>query len=200
MTAPRATPTFTETARRAQIVASAIATVNALGYHRASLAEIARHAGIAKSAIVYYFGSKDALMELVMTEVFTKLGATVVAAVTAATGHRTRLRAYAESSLRHTEAHPAEIAAAVTVAVSHRNAAGTPVYLEPAEEDTALLREILSAGMAAGEIRGTDPATAVAIVEALLDVPVTAVQRDPAAPLAALNQEVLHALDRWLRP
>ena len=52
-------PTFTETARRAQILACAIGAIAESGYGRASLAEIARRAGVSKGVVSYYFTSKD---------------------------------------------------------------------------------------------------------------------------------------------
>ena len=54
--------TFTETARRAQIVTAAIDTIAELGYGRASLARIAETAGTSKSVILYHFSGKDDLI------------------------------------------------------------------------------------------------------------------------------------------
>jgi TetR/AcrR family transcriptional regulator, fatty acid metabolism regulator protein len=54
--------TFTETARRTQIVAAAIDTIAELGYGRASLARIADTAGTGKSVILYHFSGKDDLI------------------------------------------------------------------------------------------------------------------------------------------
>ena len=51
--------TFTETARRAQIIAAAIDTIAELGYGQASLARIAETAGTSKGVIIYHFGGKD---------------------------------------------------------------------------------------------------------------------------------------------
>ena len=51
-------PTFTEAARRTQIIECAIETLATLGYAQASLAHIAKRAGISKGVIVYYFSSK----------------------------------------------------------------------------------------------------------------------------------------------
>lgn len=191
-------PTFIETARRAQILRGAIETVNEVGYHRASLAEISRRAGVAKSAIVYYFGTRDALMASVIEHVFGRLGAATESAVSRERGPVQRLRAYAESTLAHIGEHRTEMAAGVAIAVSHRAADGEPAYLEQSEEDTALLRGILSAGMREGVFRELPVAAGVAIVEALLDAAVTAVQRDPGADPAPLNEQILLVLLRGL--
>ena len=50
--------TFTETARRAQIVAAAIDTIAELGYGQASMARIAERVGITKGVIAYHFDGK----------------------------------------------------------------------------------------------------------------------------------------------
>lgn len=189
--------TFTETARRAQIIRSAIGTVNEIGYHRASLAEIAKRAQVAKSAIVYYFGSKDALLLQVLDHVFSALGTVVETAVAAEVTPERRLRAYAESYLAHIDTHREEVAAGVTIVISHRNADGTPLYLVQSDEDTALLRSILSAGMAAGTFRSMPLPAAVTIVESLLDIAITTVQRDFDSSLA-IRPDIVDFLFRGL--
>lgn len=190
--------TFTETARRAQIIQSAIATVNELGYHRASLAEIAKRAPVAKSAIAYYFGSKDALLLHVLDQVFSALGSAVEASVARAAAPDARLRAYAESYLDHVSVHRHEVAAGVTIVVSHRGTDGVPLYLATSDEDTALLRSILSDGMSAGVFREMPFASAVTIVESLLDIAITTVQQDLASDLTTLNAEIINFIFRGL--
>lgn len=186
--------TFTEAARRAQILDATIATVNEVGYHRASLAEIADRAGVAKSAIVYYFGSKEALLMQVLDDTFTALGTAVEAAVEKESAPDARLCAYAESYLSHVDAHRAEVAAGVTIVLSHRAADGTPLYLTVSDDDTALLRSILGAGMESGHFRRMPLADAVHIAESLLDLAITTVQRDLSADLTTLAPEILRFL------
>lgn len=191
-------PTFTETARRTQIVQSAIATVNEIGYPRASLAEIAKRAQVAKSAIVYYFGSKDSLLMHVIDRVFSALGAEVEAAVVAEEAPDARLRAYVESYLAYVSAHRHEVAAGVEIVVSHRGDDGIPLYLTQSDEDTALLRGILSDGIKSGAFRPMPMPAAVTIVESLIDIAVTAVQMDLDADLTELNGEVTGFIFRGL--
>jgi TetR/AcrR family fatty acid metabolism transcriptional regulator len=64
-------PSFIEAARRAQLIECAIETIATLGYAQASLAQIAKRAGISKSVITYHFTSKEELIEQVVTAIYT---------------------------------------------------------------------------------------------------------------------------------
>lgn len=186
--------TFTETARRAQLIAAAITTVNEIGYHRASLSEIAQRARVAKSAIVYYFSSKEALLLSVLEDVFTRLEAAVAQAVDSGAEPSAQLRAYARGYLSYVDGHRAEVTAGIEIVVSHRTEDGTPLYLTGTEEDSRLLRGILSAGMEAGVFRRMPLRVAVSLVEALLDVPVTELQRDLEADIEPFAAQTVEAL------
>jgi AcrR family transcriptional regulator len=189
---------FIETARRRQLLDSAVAAVNEVGYHRASLAEIAKRANIAKSAVVYYFSSKDALLLELVESVFGALGESVLGAVAGVEGAPARLRAYAEAYLAHVDAHRRAVAAAVEIVVSHRTADGTPLYLIEEDGDTALLRSILSAGMEDGVFRPMPIGVAVGLAESVLDRAITVVQRDLEADLDELRAHTVAFLFRAL--
>jgi AcrR family transcriptional regulator len=189
---------FIETARRRQLIDAAVATVNEVGYHRASLAEIGKRAGIVKSAIGYYFSSKEALLLELVAEAFAALGESVLDAVSRHEQPTARLRAYAEAYLAHVDAHRHAIAAAVEIVVSHRTADGTPLYLVEDEDDTALLRSILTAGMDEGAFRRMPVAVVTGLVEAVLDHAITVVQRDPGADLGDLRAHAVPFLFRSL--
>ncbi|MGO1509768.1 MAG: TetR/AcrR family transcriptional regulator [Actinomycetaceae bacterium] len=195
MTSPS---TFTGAARRRQILAAAITTVNEVGYPRTSLAEVARRAGVAKSAIVYYFGSRDALLLHVLGEVFGALDASLEQAVAAHDEPVARLRAYVEAYLAHLDTHRAEITAGVEIAVNHRDPSGTPFYLTGGEDDAALLRGILRDGMAAGSLRRMPLDVAATLVEHVVDVPTTTLQRDLDADLGPLLPEITAMVLRGL--
>src|SRR6516225_4565365 len=91
--------TFTETARRAQIVAAAIDTIAELGYGQASLARIAETAGTSKGAILYHFGGKDELIRELVAEVVAGGVAYMEPRVDAEPAGAGKLRAYIETSL-----------------------------------------------------------------------------------------------------
>lgn len=196
--ASSSSPTFTETARRAQLIAAAITTVNEIGYHRASLSEIAQRAGVAKSAIVYYFSSRESLLLSVVEEVFTRLEAAVAQAVDADDQPPAQLRAYAQGYLAHVDAHRAEVTAGIEIVVSHRTEDGTPLYLTGTEEDSRLLRGILTAGMDSGSFRRMPLGLAVSLVEALLDVWPSELQRDLEADMEPFATETITTLLKGL--
>lgn len=189
---------FIEMARRRQLIDAAVVTVNEVGYHRASLAEIAGRAQIAKSAVAYYFASKDGLLLDVVQTVFTALGESVLTAVDGVDEPAARLRAYADAYVAHVDAQRHAIAAAVEIAVSHRTADGTPLYLVEDEGDTALLRSILRAGIDQGVFTTMPLDVATGLAESVLDRAITLVQRAPGADLSALRAHVVPFLLRAL--
>ena len=128
---------FIEAARRAQLVEAAVATVNELGYHRASLAEIAGRAGIVKSAVAYYFASKEGLLLSVVQTVFGTLGESVLAAVDGIEDPIARLRAYADAYFRLRESLEALLGDPVDL-VTPANLEN-PYFRERVEQEKTLL-------------------------------------------------------------
>src|ERR1700727_2107543 len=87
--------TFSESARRAQIVDVAIKVVATAGFGNASFARIAKEAGLSSTGIISYnFDGKDDLMREVIAEVLRLAGAYVQPRLDAAVGPRAKLRAY----------------------------------------------------------------------------------------------------------
>jgi TetR/AcrR family fatty acid metabolism transcriptional regulator len=62
--------TFTQLKRRAQFVDCAIDAIVELGYQGASVAEVARRAGVSKGVVTYHFAAKDDLIMAVVSRVF----------------------------------------------------------------------------------------------------------------------------------
>ncbi|WP_050949867.1 TetR/AcrR family transcriptional regulator [Gordonia effusa] len=101
----RSTPTFTETARREQLVACAIETIAELGYVKASVRKIAERAGVAMSVVLYHFGNKEELVTAVVGECYRSLIPTMHAAVSAADGAREQLAAHIRSHIDYITTH-----------------------------------------------------------------------------------------------
>ncbi|WP_279583347.1 TetR/AcrR family transcriptional regulator, partial [Fodinicola feengrottensis] len=65
--------TFIEQARRAQMVQCAVEEIAENGYPAASLAAIARRAGVSRGVISYHFADKDDLVEQVIADFYRHL-------------------------------------------------------------------------------------------------------------------------------
>lgn len=102
-------PTFTEQARRAQLIDVTIDLVAAHGYAGTSLARIAAGADITKAAVLYHFASKDAVVQAAYEQVLSALVSDVGAAVDAAlasAGAGAAPAAYIRSMVDHLHRHP----------------------------------------------------------------------------------------------
>jgi TetR/AcrR family transcriptional regulator len=98
-------PTFTEQARRQQLVDATIDQVTRKGYAGASLSAIAEAAGITKAAVLYHFATKDALVDAAYVHALTLLTDDVGAAVDAA-GVPEKPAAYVRAMVGHLRVHP----------------------------------------------------------------------------------------------
>ncbi|MEJ1089111.1 hypothetical protein WDU99_12380 [Microbacterium sp. Mu-80] len=95
------------------------------------------------------------------------------------------------SSASYVDANRAEVTAGIEIVVSHRTQDGTPLYLLGTEEDSRLLGEILATGMETGAFRRMPLNVAVSLVEAMLDVCTTELQRDATADIEPFATETI---------
>ena len=100
--------TFTEQARREQLLDATIGQVAQRGYAGASLARIAEAAGITKAAVLYHVGSKDALIAAAYQRVLDALVASVGAAIDAAPVSE-RPAVYIRAMVAHLRDHPQHV-------------------------------------------------------------------------------------------
>src|SRR5260370_42170165 len=96
---------FIETARRAQLVECAIDAIAELGYTNASMAEIAKRAGVSKGAISYHFAGQRELIEQVVNTVVEKASAAMLPRLSSQHAAAGMMRAYIESTLGFIAAH-----------------------------------------------------------------------------------------------
>ncbi|WP_051898915.1 TetR/AcrR family transcriptional regulator [Sciscionella sediminilitoris] len=137
--------TFTEVARRDQIVRAAISTLAELGYAETSLGKIARTAGLSSVGMIsYYFDSKADLMAEVRTTVLAGAEAEVGPRVRGAPGKLAALRAYIEASLEYIAGHTAEMAALFEISSGRRT------RVESTEEDIEAVSVRIVAELVAG--------------------------------------------------
>jgi AcrR family transcriptional regulator len=92
-------PTFTQSARRAQIVGCAIEVIAEVGYPQASIRKIADRVGVAMSAVLYHFGNKDNLVDAIVEEMYRTALSTVVPAMEAESTATGKLNAYIRANV-----------------------------------------------------------------------------------------------------
>jgi len=129
--------TFTETARRAQIIAAAIDTIAELGYGQASLARIAESAGTSKGVILYHFGGKDELIRELVAELVARGVGYMEPRIEAEPTGAGKLRAYIESNLAFMAGNRNHMVAIVEIVLNARAADGSRLY-DPSVQDAGV--------------------------------------------------------------
>src|ERR1700685_4651941 len=176
---------FIETARRTQIVKCAIDAIAELGYTNASLAEIARRAGVSKGVISYHFAGKAELIQQVVNAVMEKAGAVMLPRIFAEHTEAGMLRAYIESNLEFLDSNRNDIAAVSNMAVGARNDHGKPIIdlalmFEPAVQ---ALETLLRSGQDSGQFREFSARVMAVTIRNSIDALGTLLAADPGLDL-----------------
>lgn len=164
--------TFTEEARRAQIIACAIEVLAEVGYALASFARIAERAGTSKSVISYHFAGKDELLQQVVESVYADGARYVGPRIQAERSAPAQLAAYLRSSLEFIRDHGQQIAAVAEIAVNVRSKEGAPRFAEGhprAEATLEGLGGILQRGQDEGDFTDFDTRTMAWAIRTLID-------------------------------
>jgi len=148
---------FIEEARRAQIIAAAIETIAAVGYPNASLARIAREAGVSKGVISYHFAGKDELMDQLVTVVYTEIAEAVVPDILAQDNAADMLRTHVRGVAAYALEHRNRMATLAQVFIHARNPDGSARYGSgEAEPLFQSLEGLYREGQRNGEFRDFD--------------------------------------------
>lgn len=163
-------PSFIEAARRAQLIECAIETLATEGYAQASLAHIAQRAQVSKSAITYYFSSKEELLKQIVIEVYKGAAAYIGPRVGAQSGASERLRAYIEAHIEYISQHLSQMMALAEIGLNARKADGTSPLagLTDAPALDPLIR-LLRHGQESGEFRDFDARVVAITIRRAID-------------------------------
>ena len=194
--------TFTETARRAQIVAAAIDTIAELGYGQASLARIAETAGTSKGVIIYHFGGKDELMRELVAEVVARGVAYMEPQIDAEPTGAGKLRAYIESNLAFMRENRNQMVAIFEIALNARAADGSRLYdVSVQDAGVAALEQLLAYFQGTGEFRaGFDPHVMAMVIRAAINAVPAQLARDPGLDVAHHAREIADMFHIATRP
>ncbi|WP_344854824.1 TetR/AcrR family transcriptional regulator [Amycolatopsis ultiminotia] len=185
--------TYTNEARRAQIVRAAIETIAEIGYPKASFARITRHAGLRSPRMIsYHFADKDDLIHQILVDVLAE-AARFIGERTAAAGTATeRLRAYLEANLHFLRDHPAEIAALTEIGPHLRNTDGEPYTSSSAQEVSVQdLATLLRGGQASGEFRDFDVRSMAVLLRGAVEAAAVRLRDDESFDFETYVREVV---------
>lgn len=194
--------TFTERARRAQIVAAATQVIAEAGYAQASVAKIAENIGVAKSIVLYHFKTKNDIIEAVVIAVFSAAAAQMAPAIAAAASPGDRLAAYIRSNVAFIEQNPIAATAMVEILTGYRSPKGLRLDQAAASAppsdagSTALDPEpIFVDGLSGGQFRELSPRFMKNALRAALDGAVWELARDPDYDVIGYGEELVTAFD-----
>lgn len=162
--APGRPRSFIEQARRAQIVLAAIDTVADVGYSGASLARIAKQAGISKSVISYHFAGKEDLLTQVVTEFFTATEEYLREHLATSATATEMIRTWVSAQITYFTQHRKNFLAVTEIVMNHRDGAGERPFLEDLSEEVEAISQILAGGQQSGEFREFDVGDVAVII------------------------------------
>ncbi|MFC5721700.1 TetR/AcrR family transcriptional regulator [Streptomyces gamaensis] len=164
------TPTFTERARRAQIVECTIDLISTRGYPATSLSAIAEAAGISKAAVLYHFSSKDNLARTTLEHVLEQFTAYVGEQVGRTPDPLDAVLAYVRAMISYQRANRRHVRVITEMLLD--DAGGTRLK-NPGSHDTSdrrqSLERLLSAGQRAGRLRDFDVTTVALAIGGAID-------------------------------
>ena len=192
-------PTFTEAARRAQIIECAIETIATLGYAQASLAQIAKQTGISKGVITYYFTSKEELLEQVVTEIYTAAVQAVTPQIAAQPTAQLRLQAYIRSAVDYIGTHRTRMVALLEIALNFRTADGKLRYRGTEEWILTALEALLRQGQEEGEFRAFDLRVMAVTIRRAIDAVAPLLAAHPNLDTDSYARELVTLFDRATR-
>ena len=191
--------TFTENARRAQIVRAAIETIGELGYAKASFGQIAKRAGLSSTGMIsYHFDGKADLIAEVVRDVLATSLAYMRERIDAERGPAAELRAYIASNLAFIAEHPVEITALLE-SLRHGGGvtAGNDDWYHGAVD---ILESCLREGQRTGDFGRFDPRVTAITVRQAIDGIHTELIRRPDTDVDAYAAELVAIVERATAP
>ena len=158
--------TFTETARRAQIVQAAIETIAELGYARASFAQIAKRAGLSSTGLIsYHFAGKDELIEQVVNTIYGEMGQFMAGRMDHQSSAADALRTYIQANAAFIGTHRTQMKAFLDIFLH-----GGLRYDETTElVVVSPIEAILRRGQESGEFRAFDTRVMAVVIQRAVD-------------------------------
>lgn len=187
MQARRDGRTFTEQARRDQIIAATIETIAELGYTKASFSKIAKTAGLSSTGLIsYHFNGKSELVEEVVMQVYGESKAFMTDRLDGFGTATETLRAYIEGHIEFAWTHRTQMKAVLDIFIN-----GDLDYDEDKEQAiVSPVEEILRWGQRDGEFRRFDTSVMAMTIQRSVEGPTFLLRGNKEIDLAAYTNEL----------
>ncbi|MGP9725156.1 TetR/AcrR family transcriptional regulator [Corynebacterium sp. AOP40-9SA-29] len=189
---------FIERARRAQILTATAEVVANEGFAKASLARIAKQAGVSKGVVTYHFTNKDEMLEQMVTDYFVRGWEYMEPRILAEPTGVGQVNAWVSTQLEFFTSNPTEFFAMAAIMANHRNDDGSSRYDEDSQQTVDGLAEILESGQQDGQLRDFDPVSVANIVLRCIDGTINSWAYDPGKDLSdeidTLKDFIRHAI------
>jgi TetR/AcrR family transcriptional regulator, fatty acid metabolism regulator protein len=196
----RQAATFTQTARRTQLVACAIASLAELGYQRTSVAEVGRRAGVSKGVVTYHFPARDDLIRAVVAEIFDSIASQVGARMRQADSG-SFVEVYIWAWVDYYRTHRDYMVAVAEIWTSFRDRDGRPYFgVETIEPELAGVQQALAAGQASERLGQFSTRVMAVSLKGALDALLTQLTADPELDLDAYGQQLVTLFTRATHP
>ncbi|REK86891.1 TetR/AcrR family transcriptional regulator [Streptomyces inhibens] len=194
-------PTFTERARRQQLIEATIELISTRGYPATSLSAIAERAGLSKAAVLYHFSSKDNLTRAALEQVIEQFSAYVAERLAQASGPREAVIAYVRAMIGYQQANRCQVRVITEMLLDDHG--GTRLKT-PGSHDThgrwQALAALLTEGQQAGVFREFDVRTVALAIGGAIDGVIAHwlvhPELDLDAAAAELEEFTLNAIER----
>ena len=193
--------TFTELARRAQIAGCAAEAIAEVGYADASMAEIARRAGVAKSVVSYHFSDRAELMGEVLRTAMATYATFMEPRMARATSASDKLRAYVVGTADYVVEQRSLHVAVMEIGLNATSADGRPLIATmPLRAPEPSVEDILRQGQRDGEFRDFNVQVVGGVVRSALTRDMMVRQRNaPGIDLQAYAEELVRLFDLGIR-
>ncbi|MGG2460678.1 TetR/AcrR family transcriptional regulator [Streptomyces sp. RGM 3693] len=162
--------TFTERARRQQLIDCTIDLISTRGYPATSLSAIAERAGVSKAAVLYHFSSKDNLTRAALAQVMEQFGGYVRERVERAPDLLAAVVAYVHAMIGYQGDNRRQVRVITEMLLDDDG--GTRLKA-PGSHDTydrwQALAGLLAEGQQAGVLREFDPRTVALAIGGAID-------------------------------
>jgi AcrR family transcriptional regulator len=186
--------TFTEIARRAQIVQAAIEVLAEVGYAKTSFAKIARRAGLSSTGLIsYHFAGKDDLMREVLAQAWEVADGYVRPRVEAQVTATARLRAYIESYMALMSEFPHHLSAISEVL---GNTEGSAEYTGSVDAVLDFQQGRMREAQQSGEFRPFNTRVMVLAVRGALNELIDHAGKEPDLDLISCGRELADIFER----